>query len=190
MAEAPANATRPRLPAFFFGHGNPMNAIQRNPVTEAWAAIGAALPRPRAVLCISAHWYLPATTVTAAAQPQTIHDFGGFRARSTKCATRLGRSRAGTRRERWRPRAWPWTSVARPRHGSVLVHVFLTPACPVQLGIDETQAPAFHYELGRWLARCATRALTSAAATSGTTHAYAGAGTAERSTGRCASRSR
>jgi 4,5-DOPA dioxygenase extradiol len=48
------------MPAFFFGHGNPMNAIQRNPYTEAWAAIGRALPRPRAVVVVSAHWYLPA----------------------------------------------------------------------------------------------------------------------------------
>ena len=66
------------MPAIFFGHGNPMNALQSNDWTEAWAEIGKSIPRPRAVLCVSAHWYLPATLVTAMAQPRTIHDFGGF----------------------------------------------------------------------------------------------------------------
>ena len=67
-----------RLPALFLGHGNPLNALQANPWTRAWSALGAALPRPRAVLSISAHWYVPATAVTAMAAPRTIHDFGGF----------------------------------------------------------------------------------------------------------------
>ena len=66
------------MPAIFFGHGNPMNALQYNDWTEGWAAIGKAVPRPRAVLCVSAHWYLPATLVTAMVEPRTIHDFGGF----------------------------------------------------------------------------------------------------------------
>src|SRR5688572_32566190 len=67
-----------RMPALFFGHGNPMNAIGRNAWTQGWSAIGTALPRPKAILCISAHWYMPATAVTAQPQPRTIHDFGGF----------------------------------------------------------------------------------------------------------------
>src|SRR5689334_19644369 len=67
-----------RMPAIFFGHGNPMNALLKNDWTEAWASIGTAIPTPRAVLCISAHWYLPATLVTATETPRTIHDFGGF----------------------------------------------------------------------------------------------------------------
>jgi aromatic ring-opening dioxygenase catalytic subunit (LigB family) len=67
-----------RLPALFLGHGNPMNALQSNTWTRAWAALGASLPRPRAILCISAHWYVPATAVTAMPAPPTIHDFGGF----------------------------------------------------------------------------------------------------------------
>src|SRR4051794_13479840 len=66
------------MPAVFFGHGNPMNALARNSWTEGWAAIGQELPRPKAVLCVSAHWYLPATLVTAQDSPRTIHDFGGF----------------------------------------------------------------------------------------------------------------
>src|SRR5688572_4940159 len=66
------------MPAMFFGHGNPMNAIQENAWTRSWAAIGTALPRPKAVLCVSAHWYVPGTAVGAMPQPRTIHDFGGF----------------------------------------------------------------------------------------------------------------
>src|ERR1700680_2868560 len=67
-----------RLPAIFFGHGNPMNAREENAYTHAWAALAAAIPRPRAILAISAHWYLPGTHVTAMQHPRTIHDFGGF----------------------------------------------------------------------------------------------------------------
>src|SRR5688500_9800235 len=67
-----------RMPAIFFGHGNPMNAIERNAYTEGWAAIGRSIPRPKAIVCVSAHWYLPGTLVTAMESPRTIHDFGGF----------------------------------------------------------------------------------------------------------------
>src|ERR1041384_5158421 len=74
----PASTHSARIPALFFGHGNPMNAIQENAWTRSWAVLGSELPRPRAVLCVSAHWYLPATAVTAVPQPRTIHDFGGF----------------------------------------------------------------------------------------------------------------
>ncbi|HEX7317456.1 MAG TPA: class III extradiol ring-cleavage dioxygenase [Pyrinomonadaceae bacterium] len=66
------------MPAIFFGHGNPLNALARNAWTDGWAAIGKDVPRPRAVLCVSAHWYLPATLVTGGPAPRTIHDFGGF----------------------------------------------------------------------------------------------------------------
>jgi 4,5-DOPA dioxygenase extradiol len=66
------------MPAIFFGHGNPMNAVMKNRYTEAWSAIGQSLPLPRAILCVSAHWYLPGTAVTAIGAPRTIHDFGGF----------------------------------------------------------------------------------------------------------------
>ncbi|HEU4432199.1 MAG TPA: class III extradiol ring-cleavage dioxygenase, partial [Pyrinomonadaceae bacterium] len=67
-----------RMPAIFFGHGNPMNALQTNEWTKGWAAIGNTIPKPKAIVCVSAHWYLPATLVTAQDQPRTIHDFGGF----------------------------------------------------------------------------------------------------------------
>ncbi|WP_265743875.1 4,5-DOPA dioxygenase extradiol [Gordonia liuliyuniae] len=66
------------MPAAFLGHGNPMNALERNRYTESWKAFGAAVPTPRAILVISAHWYTNATAVTAMQLPRTIHDFYGF----------------------------------------------------------------------------------------------------------------
>lgn len=66
------------MPALFLGHGSPMNTIEDNGFTRAWRQLGDALPRPRAVLVVSAHWFIGATAVTAMAQPRTIHDFYGF----------------------------------------------------------------------------------------------------------------
>lgn len=68
----------PLMPAAFIGHGSPMNALQHNRHTAAWQAFGQAVPRPRAILVVSAHWYINATAVTAMARPRTIHDFAGF----------------------------------------------------------------------------------------------------------------
>jgi 4,5-DOPA dioxygenase extradiol len=66
------------MPAAFLGHGNPMNALEHNRYTEAWRAFGEAVPTPRAILVVSAHWYIGATAVTAMPKPRTIHDFFGF----------------------------------------------------------------------------------------------------------------
>jgi 4,5-DOPA dioxygenase extradiol len=67
-----------KMPALFIGHGSPVNTLERNGFTDAWRGIGKALPRPKALLVISAHWYFGATAVTAMPQPRTIHDFYGF----------------------------------------------------------------------------------------------------------------
>ena len=70
--------TEGRMPVVFLGHGSPMNALESNRYTEGWRALGRSVPRPRAVLCVSAHWYTNLTAVTAMARPRTIHDFFGF----------------------------------------------------------------------------------------------------------------
>lgn len=150
--------TATRMPAVFFGHGNPMNALQTNAWTESWSAIGRSVPRPKAILCVSAHWYPPATLVTAVERPRTIHDFGGFprplfevqypapgdldlcrRVQEVLApATEVGLD------DRWGLDHGAW---------SVLVHVFPDADIPVvQLSIDETQPAQFHYDTGRRLA--------------------------------------
>ena len=148
--------TKP-LPAIFFGHGNPMNALQNNSWTAAWAAIGASLPRPTAILAISAHWYLPGTSVTAMSAPPTIHDFGGFPRPLFEVQYPAPGDPELARRVQ---------SILAPLevsldqewgldHGtwSVLKHVYPQADVPVlQLSIDETQPAAFHYELGQRLA--------------------------------------
>ena len=68
----------PLMPAAFLGHGSPMNAVERNRFTEAWRTFGASVPRPRAILAVSAHWHVDALAVTAMPRPRTIHDFFGF----------------------------------------------------------------------------------------------------------------
>ena len=70
--------TTPLMPAAFLGHGSPMNALERNRFTEAWRAFGASVPRPRAILAVSAHWHVDGLAVTAMPRPRTIHDFHGF----------------------------------------------------------------------------------------------------------------
>jgi 4,5-DOPA dioxygenase extradiol len=71
-------APTPPFPVLFLGHGSPMNAIDDNPWSRMWRALGARVPRPRAILCVSAHWETPGPWLTGSAQPSTIHDFGGF----------------------------------------------------------------------------------------------------------------
>src|SRR6478672_4034938 len=66
------------MPAIFFGHGNPMNAVMNNNYTEGWRRMGKQTPKPKATLSISAHWFVPETGVTISTAPRTIHDFGGF----------------------------------------------------------------------------------------------------------------
>lgn len=145
------------MPAIFIGHGNPMNALSRNAYTEAWSAIGTGLPaRPEAILCVSAHWYIPKTAVTAQENPPTIHDFGGFPQElyqvqypapgSPKLAAEVA--------DLLLPDAVMDTTWGLD-HGtwSVLVHMFPDAGIPViQLSIDETKGAAWHYEMARNLA--------------------------------------
>jgi len=67
-----------KFPVLFVGHGSPMNALETNEFTKAWAGITQNIPKPKAILCISAHWETKGTFVTAIEKPKTIHDFGGF----------------------------------------------------------------------------------------------------------------
>jgi 4,5-DOPA dioxygenase extradiol len=145
------------MPAIFFGHGNPMNALLKNAYTDGWATIGNQLPRPAAVLAVSAHWYFPSTAVTASLAPRTIHDFGGFPQElyqveypapgSPELAKRVQDLLAPVSvelDEHWGLDHGTW---------SVLCHVFPQADIPVvQLSIDETQPPEFHYEIGKRLA--------------------------------------
>jgi len=145
-----------RMPAIFFGHGNPLNALLRNEYTAAWSAIGERIARPQAILSISAHWYVPEVAVTAMRQPRTIHDFGGFPPElyrvqypapgEPSLAARVQQLLAPldvTLDQGWGLDHGTW---------SVLCHVFPAANVPViQLSIDERQPPRFHYDLGRRL---------------------------------------
>jgi 4,5-DOPA dioxygenase extradiol len=144
------------MPTIFFGHGNPMNALHDNEWTRSWAALGQQLPRPRAVLSISAHWYLPGTAVTATAAPRTIHDFGGFPRELFDVQYPAPGDLKLVRRvsELLKPLELRADLGWGLDHGtwSVLRHVFPDADVPVvQLSIDESQPPAFHYGLGRLL---------------------------------------
>jgi 4,5-DOPA dioxygenase extradiol len=146
-----------RMPAIFFGHGNPMNALELNEWSRAWAEVGAAVPRPRAVLCISAHWYLPGTFVTVTRAPRTIHDFGGFPQELYEVEYPAPGDPELARRvqELLAPLPVGLDESWGLDHGtwSVFRHVYQDAAVPiVQLSIDETQPAAFHFELGHKLA--------------------------------------
>ncbi len=145
------------MPAVFFGHGNPMNALQQNAYTEGWAKIGATIGRPKAILSVSAHWYQPGVAVTVSTAPRTIHDFGGFPRElyqvqypapgDPELAARLQNLLAPMEvhlDQRWGLDHGTW---------AVLRHVYPHANIPiVQLSIDETQPPSFHYEIGKRIA--------------------------------------
>ncbi len=145
------------MPSIFVGHGNPMNAIRRTRWSKGWIALGTALPRPRAILAVSAHWYLPSTMVTAMPNPRTIHDFGGFPRELYEMAYPAPGDPALAARVRDALAPIPvgldeWWGLD---HGawSVLSHIFPGADIPVvQLSIDRTKPPSFHYEIGKSLA--------------------------------------
>jgi len=145
------------LPAVFFGHGNPMNALAQNAYTEGWARIGSSLPRPKAILSISAHWYVPGTGVTVSTAPRTIHDFGGFPRPLYEIRYPAPGDPALARRvqQLLAPLEVTLDDSWGLDHGTwaVLGHVYPQADVPiVQLSIDETQPASFHYDIGRRLA--------------------------------------
>ena len=145
------------MPAAFIGHGSPMNAIEQTTYSAAWRAFAATLPRPRAVLCVSAHWFTNQPAVTAMERPRTIHDFGGFPPELYAVEYPAPGDPALARRvaELLAP-----MDVVQDRHWgldhgawSVLVHLFPDADVPVvQLSVDGTEPPLEHWEFGKRLA--------------------------------------
>ena len=144
------------MPVIFFGHGNPMNALFENVYTRGWAEIGRSIPRPEAILCVSAHWYIPAVAVTSMDSPRTIHDFGGFPRElfaveypapgSPELAERvvhlLG-EQVVKDDSHWGLDHGTW---------SVLCHAYPEADIPVvQLSINEAEPAPFHYQLAQRL---------------------------------------
>ena len=145
------------LPAIFFGHGNPMNAVLDNHYTEAWRLIGTKTPKPKAILAISAHWFVPGTGVTISTAPRTIHDFGGFPRELYQVQYPAPGDPDLARRvqKMLAPVPVNLDNSWGLDHGtwSVLRHVYPQADVPVvQLSLDEAQPASFHFEVGRKLA--------------------------------------
>ena len=145
------------FPTIFFGHGNPMNALLNNLYTDAWRRIGEGMPKPRAILAISAHWSVPITAVTISAAPRTIHDFGGFPPELYRVQYPApgDPDLAARVRQMLAPLPVAFDDSWGLDHGtwSVLTHVYPHANIPVvQLSINDAQPASAHFEIGRRLA--------------------------------------
>jgi 4,5-DOPA dioxygenase extradiol len=141
------------MPAVFIGHGNPMNTLADNRYTAAWRHLGETLPRPKAILAVSAHWYTRGIGVTAMRKPRTIHDFYGFPPElfAVEYPAPGDAALASRVRDLLAPLGVALDTEWGLDHGawSVLAHLYPHADIPVvQLSIDATQSPAFHYALG------------------------------------------
>jgi 4,5-DOPA dioxygenase extradiol len=146
-----------RQPAIFLGHGSPMNTLESNRYTQAWRSAGRVIGKPKAILAISAHWYIRGVAVTAMERPETIHDFGGFPAalHAFQYPAPGMPQLAGRVRSLLAPMEVRLDESWGLDHGtwSVLAHVYPDASVPiVQLSLDATRPASFHYELGRRLA--------------------------------------
>ncbi len=147
----------PRFPVLFVGHGSPANALEDNEFTREWTRIGKQLPKPTAILCISAHWFTDGSYVHGAVQPKTIHDYYGFPpelyALTYPCpgAPELARDVQKTIAKT----NMLWDEDWGLDHGAWVVvrHLFPNADVPVfQISLDATKSPQFHYDLAKELA--------------------------------------
>lgn len=160
MSEATTNLRPARMPVVFAGHGSPMNALGGNPWSDGFARLGEGIARPRAILAISAHWWVPGVYLTAQTQPPTIHDFGGFPQALFEIEYPAPGSPDLARRVRERlvegKAAQAETSAEWGLdHGTWSVLRWMYPEADVpvvQLSLDRRLDPARHYALGRSLA--------------------------------------
>ncbi|MBE0665343.1 MAG: 4,5-DOPA dioxygenase extradiol [Chrysiogenales bacterium] len=153
-----------RVPALFIGHGNPMNAIEDNDFTLHWQQVGKSLPRPKAILCVSAHWQTWGTLVTAMESPRTIHDFGGFPPELYQAQYPAPGSSwlAGEIRNSITGSKVGFDLDRGLDHGcwSVLKRMFPAADLPVvQLSLDYTKSAIEHYNMGREMANLRDRGI-------------------------------
>jgi len=141
-----------RMPVLFLGHGSPMNAIEENEFVTGFRNIGKTIPTPKAILCISAHWYTRGTKVTAMEKPRTIHDFGGFPQELFDVQypaagnPALAKETAHILKPVFVEEDTNWGL----DHGawSVIKHLYPLADIPViQMSIDYTKPASFHFEL-------------------------------------------